>query len=411
MSAEIATYLRCLSNSLLALYLSVADPTGDKLAATATEASRLVGWSTVAVAIGVAFELFEPIDDAIKWIKRIRRRRRERAQLAELSEFSPVNAKAGSKKSHATSDHPTWVKVFGRIGIVLVILGVVGEWRYSGQLEDAHDAIHQYDIGKIEAADEKAGDADKSAKSAAGAASDAKIDAGKVRTLALNTEQSLETEHQTRVLLEESLNPRLMYFLKFSDGTTNIDDLKLLKGKSVRFRYVPDPEAARAAANLAGLFRSAGWNIEPILPLPQVAAETLAQDGITVESYIPAKGELSVANQDPSLAMSRAEAHFQSVDRTDAVVKWIRENGWEAKSGNAEQGEIPPDSILVRVGLKPYPFFEDAQYKKGIDDDNRRRHIDPNRYKNKTVVWKSLTIGSFIIFAGPSDQTKGQEKR
>jgi hypothetical protein len=226
----------------------------------------------------------------------------------------------------------------------------------------------------------------------------------------LEAERKLEEEERIRAELEESLNPRLMYFLKFSDGTTNIDDLKSLKEKSVRLRYVPDAEAARAAVNLAGLFRLAGCNIEPILPLAELTPETLGQDGITVELYVPPKRELSGTSPDLSIALANHKAHVQSVATTDAVIKWLRENSWEAQPGYAEPGEMPPDSILVRVGLKPYQFFEDAQYKKVIDEDNKRRHIDPNRYKNKSVVWKSLNFGIFTKFAGPTSQIRPDEK-
>jgi hypothetical protein len=241
MSAEIATYLKCLSNSLLALYRPVVDPTGDNLAATATEASRLVGWSTVAVAIGVAFELFEPIHDAIAWIKRIRHNQRERAQLVELSEFTPVNAKAGSKKSHATSDHPTWVRVFGRIGIVLVVLGVVGEWRYSGQLEDAHNAIHERDLGII-------GETEK-------AASDAIVRADKL-------DKEAEDERLARVKIEATVAFRSFDEQQKRDIGRKLSRFGNVTGVSIWFA-AGTPEAELFADDIADALRFAHIHVRP----------------------------------------------------------------------------------------------------------------------------------------------------
>jgi hypothetical protein len=276
-------------------------------------------------------------------------------------------------------------------------------------LTKAREATTKADAVGVEAgkAETAAGIAlDKSDKATV-QASHAMEDVTDARKLVLTTAAQLNNEHKIRMELENSLNPRLMYFLEFSDGTTNIDDLQSIKGKSVRFRFVPDAEAARAAINLAGLFSAAGWKIETILPIADVTAETLGQDGITVETYRPPKRELTSA--DWSIALADHSAVGQSRATTDAVSKWLRENGWESQAGDAEAGEITPDSILVRVGLKPYPFFEDSRYKKVMDEDNKRRNIDPNRYKDKTVVHRTLTVGKRTIFSGPADHSE-QEK-
>jgi len=54
-------------------------------------------------------------------------------------------------------------KAVASIGIILVVIGVVGEWRFGAKLEDAHNAIHKYDVRKLTEADQKAGDASTSA--------------------------------------------------------------------------------------------------------------------------------------------------------------------------------------------------------------------------------------------------------
>jgi hypothetical protein len=50
--------------------------------------------------------------------------------------------------------------------LILVVIGVVGEWRCGAKLEDAHNAIHDLDNAQLTAAQIEAGDAAASAKTA-----------------------------------------------------------------------------------------------------------------------------------------------------------------------------------------------------------------------------------------------------
>jgi hypothetical protein len=149
MIAIMTTYLRSLSSSSLALYLLSSDPTRDALQKITNHFSRCVEWSTAIVALGVALEVVEPIHDAFAWIKRLHRKKRELADLIELSKFVPVDANPRLKQPAARPDHPALIKWCSRIGIILVVVGVIGEWRCGAKLEDAHNAIHEYDVGKL----------------------------------------------------------------------------------------------------------------------------------------------------------------------------------------------------------------------------------------------------------------------
>jgi hypothetical protein len=104
----------------------------------------------------------ELLHDAIAWIKRRRLRTKELAVRKELAEVFPAGEVR--LRTESKSDHPRWVKRFTRIGLIVVVVGVVAEWRCGAKLEDAHNAVHEYDLAKLTEADQKAGDAAKSAK-------------------------------------------------------------------------------------------------------------------------------------------------------------------------------------------------------------------------------------------------------
>lgn len=165
MIPSIATAISRLSSLSLALCASpIADPVRDRLDAKVRHFSDLVGWATITVALGVVLEGTDLALAASEWWKRKRREKREHMQLRELRQVVPIGAARNLSKPY--SEEPPWVKIALRIGLILVVVGVVGEWRYGAKLEDAHDAVHEYDLGKILKANQKAGSAAQSAKEA-----------------------------------------------------------------------------------------------------------------------------------------------------------------------------------------------------------------------------------------------------
>jgi hypothetical protein len=174
MIAPIATITSLPSRYSLALSLfSISDRVRDALDATVRHFSHLVVLSTIAVATGVLMEGVELAHATVEWRKRKRREKRNLIQLEELREIIPVGD--GTKKSPKShSEEPIWAKFILRVGLILVVIGVVGEWRYGAKLDYAHEAVHQYDLEKILAADQKAGDAETSAKEASNEAFKAK---------------------------------------------------------------------------------------------------------------------------------------------------------------------------------------------------------------------------------------------
>jgi hypothetical protein len=166
--------LRASLSLLVSLSAAVNDPLRDALQSGVTYFSDRVSWSTYLVFAGVALELIELIHDFIEWLKRRKAAERDISGLREISEFVPVQVKRSSKcKSAAPHSEHWFVKWSTRIGTILVVFGVLGEGWYGIKLEDAHNAVHEYDLAKLTTADEKAGDAAQSANTAKKAAKDA----------------------------------------------------------------------------------------------------------------------------------------------------------------------------------------------------------------------------------------------
>jgi len=80
------------------------------------------------VALGVALEGVEIAHAVVAWRKRKRREKREGIALQELADIFPSGEARRETELH--SDEPKWIKLLLRIGIILVVIGVVGEWRF-----------------------------------------------------------------------------------------------------------------------------------------------------------------------------------------------------------------------------------------------------------------------------------------
>jgi hypothetical protein len=122
-------------------------------------------WATVTVAIGVALEAVELFHDTKTWMKRRQTKKKELADLREVAEICPAS-EVTIKTESTAADHPKWVKVMGRLGLIAVVVGVLAESRFGIKLEDAHNAIHARDMALLTDAKVSASDAATSARSA-----------------------------------------------------------------------------------------------------------------------------------------------------------------------------------------------------------------------------------------------------
>jgi len=133
----------------------------------------------------------EIVHDVIAWIKQKRREKREITALKEVAKIFPSSETRGQTESH--SDHPRWVKRVLRAGLIAVVIGVVGEWRYGARLEDSHNAIHKYDVAKLTAAEQKVGDAAISAQIAEDASKVAKKESTDAFSIAKGARQEADS--------------------------------------------------------------------------------------------------------------------------------------------------------------------------------------------------------------------------
>jgi hypothetical protein len=159
------TRLRLSSSSLMLSFSPIEYPVRDALQTQIGHLSSLVTWATAIVAVGVALEGVELVHDARVWIKKRRIRKKELADLREVAEIVPVSA-ATVKTERMIVEHPRWVTVLGRIGLIGVVIGVVAESGYGAKLEDAHNALHAFDMALLTATQREAGNAATSAKTA-----------------------------------------------------------------------------------------------------------------------------------------------------------------------------------------------------------------------------------------------------
>jgi hypothetical protein len=123
------------------------DPTRDALDASIRHFSKLVGWATVAVAIGVAMEAVEIVHDIVAWCKRWIRTKRELTDLKAVAKVFPAGELI--QPTELNPKEPKWVKRFLRCGLIIVVVGVVAEWRCGANLEDAHTALQTFDESLI----------------------------------------------------------------------------------------------------------------------------------------------------------------------------------------------------------------------------------------------------------------------
>jgi hypothetical protein len=321
---------------------SIDDPVRVALDAEVRHFSKYVGYANIAVAVGVALEGLELVYRAAKWAKKKIRKRRERAAHKAASRVFPVGELTYATEAH--SEEPTWLKALLFIGLLGVVGGVVAEWQYGTKLEDAHNAVHRYDLGKITAADEKAGNAEKSAKGAAAASASAKLDAQAAKEALIN--------------LAVCNSPRV-----FSPWTVNgvrdnrFDPLNPF-ATQVIIDFIPDFEARRAALYLRwALDKRAGWTV---VGFNQTSANDSVDEGVDVQTFV------APGSKEPKERDSQVQAQHRSENAADALVSFLRLHNWKADRGYPGDAKgrgfdaslnPPLGGLRIRIGLYPATVF------------------------------------------------------
>jgi len=167
---------------------------------------------------------------------------------------------------------------------------------------------------------------------------------------AANANERAEQEALKRVELAKTLSRRTIPFV-FGKGKTNLDPLKPFAKIQVMVEYLPETEPYRAAREVASKLSQAGWKVLSFEPNEQLREPWW--DGVIVEPYA-AKSTKGLSDVE---MMRSIRSEYPSQEAATAVVAFLHSNNWEARQGFAERGELPIDTMRIRVGLKPEPRF------------------------------------------------------
>lgn len=163
----------------------------------------------------------------------------------------------------------------------------------------------------------------------------------------IEAQRNLEAERTTRLEMERDIAPRLIPLIEHG-GVTNIDDLKPYAGTGLVIEYAPDDEAKRAASIISSRAFDAGWKtLKADCPDDLIDFEE-GIDGVVVEPYRRPKDKLS-----PELNPEEQ----QSKQAAEALVAFLKSHNWIARVGLGFRGELLPNSVKVKVGFKPMPYF------------------------------------------------------
>jgi hypothetical protein len=281
--------------------------------------SMLVVRATILVAIGVALEGVEFIHDIASWIKRLWGKKRERAALMEVTEFVPV-CEIPVKRRRVHSDaQPVLVKVIGYIGLLLVVVGVIGEWKYGAKFEDAQRHL---------------------IKAARDAANEAEISAHKARDEADEAEASSKTarnEARAATLLLARLKQYMDGRHIFTPLLTFRSAVSLHPSQSGNFHTTIFPAEDNESKDFAKtllIFLPPHWEAQVKLHNPPLKRE---YSGVMVNG---AFGDAAIAAKD--------------------LVNELNGEGIEATQGRDRTYSLPKNTIEIEVGVRP-PFEADAK--------------------------------------------------
>jgi hypothetical protein len=316
--------------------------------------SKLVVGSTITVAIGVALEAAEIIDDAAASCIRRLRRRRELLVIKELEDIFPAHQTIASNPHR---DHHPLAKWLMRIGVILVVLGVIGEWEYGANLEDANRKLHVFDMALVDGATESAriarGEADAAtaasgkAQDTANAANRASGQAGRTaesaETLANNVKSDLVIASAELRTLQKNLE-----FVAKGQGQRAIPDdpikqilRKSPAGKLLILYQESSDESYMVADQLRGDIRDAGWNV-PAKPSPfKSTVELFPKCGMSAHDILlVAKEGLNGVGQTPAQAMYRA-------------IVVMANSGYVRSFASCVNDQLPDDTVELYVSPRP----------------------------------------------------------
>lgn len=289
-------------------------------------------------------------------------------------------------------DLRSWHVPAGAIGLVLVIIGVIGEVVFEGLVSSADTHLRGHDEQVLADAIQRAGSAKDSAEKAATAAGTAKksaeaagIQAAAAGTTAGNAAKvasdandsakavgtkadKLESEltvtqssliaantqlgevEKRRKQLEAYLHnvavctaPRVIPEW-YAYGKGYVDPLKSLKGFKAKLVVFADPEAIEAASTLKRVLSAVGVDVISVAGQPNESIPP----GVQVESF-------GLANAQDVFPPPSDES---SRNAALTLVKFLHSYNWQARwldGFSSHTADLAPDSIRIAVGRYPPP--------------------------------------------------------
>ena len=144
----------------------------------------------------------------------------------------------------------------------------------------------------------------------------------------IGLKRTLEAERTTRLELEKSLIPRHV------DQFAIVDKLKPYKGIKIAIESIDDFEALRLAGQLYALTTMSGWEVVSMRPMPP-SEWPITVDGVLV---------LAKLDTFDQRALEAGEILTDELNAQNVETKVMPE-------------DLPPATLLIRVGLRPTTFF------------------------------------------------------
>lgn len=244
-----------------------------------------------------------------------------------------------SKVQHLDSSFMNW---YNWSNILVVVFIFVGAFLYYAQFKANKTAIllskAKDDVSDYKDREQKI-QIKKVENDAAEKISQVKIEADKQIAL-LNAEaakanaeiakahEKTEELKKQNLELEQAVSPRIMEQYKSSEA------LKVLTGVTAIITTIPDLESQKMAGQLATTLNMAGWNIQfsPYNP------KDIYSDGVIIEKNVGALPKEDIAAKAAELLLDQ-----------------LKINKIESRTMPAT--DLPPNTIVVKVGFKPYTFF------------------------------------------------------
>lgn len=315
--------------------------------------SKRDGYATAMVTVGVILECFE-VTYAFKWyvLKKIDR-----------------TFMRGAVKQKG---EPEWFAIIGAVGLLLVILGVAGEWVFEGKLSEGGRILSNFDHNQTLIAEKQAGDAKQSAYGAATVASTADslaTAAGKLADQAQEKAWAAEgsaaqvekLEVQLRAEVEEDV-------LIFAAGASRREFLPNL------FASLKDFPPAKAEVR----YNSSGE------PTTRIFAENLC-------SSLEGLGWI----------VTRVPRNFLSAGTTGTIVV----NKWESRDDLLEGARVRRGKIEANISM----WAPHIEVSNGISSTLARRLVTLGMSLNaKLIKEPTVDSDSFLILIGDPEPTKGK---